>query len=1605
MNLINKRYEIVRFLGSGNYGLTYLVYDRKVKSEVALKISDINATSKKVVSQLIQQFYTLKSINNPFIIKPFVLEKIYNIDNNPFERDIWFYTMPYISDSKTIDLFLKDNIENPNNILILLSKLIYAINFLHQFDISHNDIQLQNILINKDNDPVLLDIFPARISKYQFYEDFKQLFSLISISLGKITEKIPAIIEDFIDYSFENQYDYESMRGWLYEYGKIYDQHTYFFKGSNITSISIFKLSEYFDNIKEKLSNNNIIVWEDKDSLDSVKDSFHAYLKVKYLDVVYLKNVQDFYEYLSFKSGQNIENIGDAQTYLKSIFFQEKLYIIFDDYLHFPNKEKQLLLTLSREDKNKLILIRIENTENENDPNWIYHYLYIDKEKVLDALKLVFNWYEIDFSKFNFDFSVSTLFNFILFAKQNLNYFKLVNNKIFLQNTIINTIKKKFYDFISNKYGLNTLDEEEKKACIIFLSFVKPIPVNLLSSIEFYSVKKTVYLNLLNKKILRYYKNIDSLGIYEKILKEILEKKLKREYKDFYIKFQNYLYENFGLTIEDKRNYIKNLKFIKSKKLTNEVLLFYKNFSIFTYYSNYNEIYDLIFLISPEENLDLFCSAFLDYFYYALASLDVKKLSKMKEKLKTIKLCPVEKKEFKKIFEISISLVIAGISYDFEYIDNNITEFEKYIEDPFFAVILFYTYSNLLGWEQEGKKAYENVVKFLDKYSNIDYLFILYGLAAIYKYESNADIQVLENYFKIMNVVYNDSKEEKNWIFYLKAAHNIAVYYSSLEGEENKDKAIQYTKESILYNEQFKIYPTLIISYSNLVIDYVHKHRNHPEALFFLKKLENIADEAFLKDAIEEEQYFFAMIKATAYYIENWELTNAKKNIKKIESNVTNLSKYPLYFEYLAYKGIYLLRTGKFSESIKILDLMDELLNNKLYADNTNFYFSLGFDIFLFCNDYQILKKLEDRLLNFDKPKIENIIIDHDINYLYSCIIFGKEIKKSFKQIIFKENFNFDKLERYKNFYSIYSFLENNSDKLPTNKLNTELANITSFSRYTGDLFYSFCDNFFAYIVSNEKEYLLNALLRCKAIYAKLSEKEKKIFKSTKVIKRFLEINNSFSFYLSHDKSFNSFIEKSSENINITFDIINKIFEKLKEIMEEDIEQMFKFLLKFLIHYGYCTYSAIYKVDETYSIKLVQSEEKLGYNRFSYDYFERCFKIFLTQSSPFIIKSISYDGLKPHIFVAIPILDYTSHFTRKDSSSVYKFDEYSYFLIFETQRLVNPYWSINGEFATFLENILSFFNNQYLLTQENMYDPLTKVLVRNNFLSKLKNALSKVKFGCLLFIDIDNFKSINDIYSHDFGDKVLSKVAYIIKNSVRKVDIVGRYGGEEFLVFIPLITQEDSKIIAERIRNNVANEKILPDQKVTVTIGLSYYPLDSIFSDILISKAEIANRYGKLTGKNRIVVYNNQISLDSYSKKSINGLIVRDPIKTSENTKIFLELLELASMNKEDFIFRLEKGFDLIQKTIQYDFFFVTYKNKILLSNNEELFEKFIESIDKLNPFGLFMINNSIFNYCLANSKDYYFCIGNFKNIPYLQEQNTLFQLYCDTFFLYREIN
>lgn len=119
-------------------------------------------------------------------------------------------------------------------------------------------------------------------------------------------------------------------------------------------------------------------------------------------------------------------------------------------------------------------------------------------------------------------------------------------------------------------------------------------------------------------------------------------------------------------------------------------------------------------------------------------------------------------------------------------------------------------------------------------------------------------------------------------------------------------------------------------------------------------------------------------------------------------------------------------------------------------------------------------------------------------------------------------------------------------------------------------------------------------------------------------------------------------------------------------------------------------------------------------------------------------------------------------------------------------------------------------------------DPLTGCINRRelyNRIARLKDRSS----GCLLMLDLDNFKRINDTYGHNAGDKVITDFAGRLRNSVRSNDWITRLGGEEFLVWLPDINPADAIRLAERLRVNVENAKVsLDDEQIqyTVSIGL-----------------------------------------------------------------------------------------------------------------------------------------------------------------------------------------
>ncbi len=164
------------------------------------------------------------------------------------------------------------------------------------------------------------------------------------------------------------------------------------------------------------------------------------------------------------------------------------------------------------------------------------------------------------------------------------------------------------------------------------------------------------------------------------------------------------------------------------------------------------------------------------------------------------------------------------------------------------------------------------------------------------------------------------------------------------------------------------------------------------------------------------------------------------------------------------------------------------------------------------------------------------------------------------------------------------------------------------------------------------------------------------------------------------------------------------------------------------------------------------------------------------------------------------------------------------------------------------------------LKRQSLVDQLTGVYNRR-FLEELAPKImayvsrKNIIVGVLM-IDIDFFKQVNDQYGHSVGDAVLKKVASVIKNSVRQSDIVVRYGGEEFLVILIDVAQDESVKVAEKIRERVEKTAIATEGvtlKKTVSIGVSEFPTDGEKFWQCIKYADIALYKAKESGRNKVV--------------------------------------------------------------------------------------------------------------------------------------------------------
>ncbi len=161
-------------------------------------------------------------------------------------------------------------------------------------------------------------------------------------------------------------------------------------------------------------------------------------------------------------------------------------------------------------------------------------------------------------------------------------------------------------------------------------------------------------------------------------------------------------------------------------------------------------------------------------------------------------------------------------------------------------------------------------------------------------------------------------------------------------------------------------------------------------------------------------------------------------------------------------------------------------------------------------------------------------------------------------------------------------------------------------------------------------------------------------------------------------------------------------------------------------------------------------------------------------------------------------------------------------------------------------------------------DPLTGLYNRRFLEQRMEEELSrsarqKLELSVLV-IDLDHFKAYNDLCGHLAGDRVLQRCAQLLRASARDMDIVTRFGGEEFCALLPATSKREAQMVAERMRRSMEKEAFpredgMPGGRLTASFGLATYPSDAGSSRTLIEMADVALYRAKAQGRNQVVLF------------------------------------------------------------------------------------------------------------------------------------------------------
>lgn len=322
-------------------------------------------------------------------------------------------------------------------------------------------------------------------------------------------------------------------------------------------------------------------------------------------------------------------------------------------------------------------------------------------------------------------------------------------------------------------------------------------------------------------------------------------------------------------------------------------------------------------------------------------------------------------------------------------------------------------------------------------------------------------------------------------------------------------------------------------------------------------------------------------------------------------------------------------------------------------------------------------------------------------------------------------------------------------------------------------------------------------------------------------------------------------------------------------------------------------------------------------------------------------------GIKAVICIPV-IMNYSnlSEDNRHDYYRDYNINSIKGYIYLETDRILNNFNLEGLKRCIELSRLTGSIIERYQLMISSSIDKLTGMLTRKFLEDALNEHIDRAdkfdsKFS-IIMLDLDHFKHINDRFGHQTGDEVLKKACQIIRNNMRKDDICGRYGGEEFVIILPGIDSSEAILIADRLRLAIEKAQILGGKTpVTVSMGIACYPRDAQWKQELIEKADQALYVSKELGRNRCEAWNNKFSNKSKPTNKLIGIISGNTVEDSRKVLAMLDIIELIKQDikTEDKIFSL-LGRIIEMTEAEYGMLFILENGEIKENYSRKIFEE-----------------------------------------------------------------